>query len=69
MSGEQVAAELRNFPSTAVTRLAAMVGFNQEEGALPAGFDTAFVKPVEIELLLRFIEETATQFGLTSPLG
>jgi hypothetical protein len=64
----QVVGELRNFPSTAVARLAVIVGVNQEEGALPPGFDATFVRPVDVELLLRFIEETATRLDLTRPL-
>src|SRR5262249_28998165 len=59
MDGYEVAARLRQQPSTAAALLVALTGYGQEEDrrrALEAGFDQHFVKPIDpdsLEQLLR----------------
>jgi len=65
MDGYQLAPELRRLAGSRRMVLAAVTGYGQpadRERALTAGFDHHLIKPLEAEILLRFID---AQAGLT----
>jgi CheY-like chemotaxis protein len=64
MDGFQVARALRQSTAHASTVLVAMTGHGQDEdkqGALQAGFDHFFVKPVEPDALKKFVDRLAQE--------
>lgn len=66
ISGHEVAARLRNTPSTAGVKLVAVTGYGQavdQEKALGAGFDMHFTKPVAVEELVAAINRLTGQGG------
>ena len=65
MDGYQLAPALRRLAGSRRMVLAAVTGYGQpadRERALTAGFDHHLIKPLEAEILLRFID---AQAGLT----
>ena len=59
MDGYEVVQKLRSMPRTASTRIAALTGYGQasdRKRSAAAGFDAHFVKPVDRDSLLEFLE-------------
>ena len=60
MDGRELARQLRQDPPTRDARILALSGYAQPQeqaAALAAGFDHYLVKPVDVELLLRLLQE------------
>ena len=60
MNGYEVAERLRRDPRAGSVRIAALTGYRQKRDRArteAAAFDAHFVKPVELETVLRFLDE------------
>jgi len=59
MDGYELAAQLRQMPALGVARFVALTGYGQtrdRERSMAAGFDHHFVKPVQVDELVRLVE-------------
>jgi signal transduction histidine kinase/ActR/RegA family two-component response regulator len=62
LNGYEVAARLRADPATRGMKLVALTGYGQEQDrrrALDAGFDAHLVKPINVDQMLRLLQELA----------